>query len=89
MFVAQCMGQQLMARVTHTAQINLRFGDPAGELLGLRVGVSPRDLPAQAFPPPLTILDWNKRESSARGEVRFAPRERDPEGFLGRCWPLH
>jgi hypothetical protein len=35
------MGQELMARVTHAAQIDLRFGDLACELLDFRVGAGP------------------------------------------------
>ncbi len=35
------MGQELMARVTHAAQIDLRFGDPAGEFLDFAIGVCP------------------------------------------------
>jgi hypothetical protein len=30
-----------MPRITHAAQIDLRFGDLARELLGVRVGIGP------------------------------------------------
>jgi len=33
-----------MARIAHAAQIDLRCGDFARELLGFRVGVGPGDL---------------------------------------------
>jgi hypothetical protein len=45
-----------MAGISHAAQIDLRFGDVASELLDFRIGR------AQAFPPPLTMPDWNKLE---------------------------
>jgi hypothetical protein len=36
-----------------------------------------------------TRLDRNKRVGSTRGETRFAPRERGPGRFAGRCWLAH
>jgi hypothetical protein len=42
--VAQSIGQKLMARITHAAQIDLRFGDLARKLLGFRGGVGPGNL---------------------------------------------
>ena len=33
-----------MARIAHAAQIDLRFGDAARELLGFRVSAGPGDL---------------------------------------------
>ena len=38
-----------MARITHAAQIDLRFGDSACELLGFRVGVWPGDFERKRF----------------------------------------
>ena len=38
-----------MARITHAAQIDLRFGDLARELLDFRVGVRPGDLARERF----------------------------------------
>src|SRR5262249_24172401 len=45
---------------------------------------APRSHP-QAFPRPLTRLEWNQRD----GEARFSLRERGPGWFAGRCWPAH
>src|SRR5260370_20326077 len=42
--IAQCLGQELMARATHTAQIDLRFGDSACELLQFGISVCPSNL---------------------------------------------
>ena len=39
MRIAQCAGQDLMARVTHAAQIDLCFGDLVGEYLDFGTGV--------------------------------------------------
>jgi hypothetical protein len=39
--IAQCIGQELMARMTHAAQIDLRFGDPPREFFYSGVGVWP------------------------------------------------
>ena len=47
--VAQAIGQELMARIPHTAQIDLRFGDLARELLGFRVGVGPGNFARKRF----------------------------------------
>jgi hypothetical protein len=38
-----------MARIAHAAQIDLRFGDAARELLGFRVSVGPGNLACQRF----------------------------------------
>jgi len=38
-----------MARIAHTAQIDLRFGDAARELLGSHVGTGPGDLTRKRF----------------------------------------
>ena len=38
-----------MARVTHAAQIDLRFGDPARELLGFSAGVCPGNFARERF----------------------------------------
>ena len=38
------MRQQLLARVTDAAQINLRFGDSVGENLDVSAGVRSRNL---------------------------------------------
>ena len=42
--VGQCLGKELMARITYAAQIDLRFGDSACENLDMNAGVPPRDL---------------------------------------------
>jgi hypothetical protein len=47
--VAQSIGQKLMARITHAAQIDLRFGDLARKLLGFRAGVGPGNLARKRF----------------------------------------
>ena len=47
--VAQSIGQELMPRITHAAQIDLRFGDLARELLGFRVGAGPGNLARKRF----------------------------------------
>src|SRR5262245_17498493 len=59
--IGQCVGQHFMAGISHSAQIDLRFADLAREVLGFGVSVGPGDL-APAFPPPLTMPEWNKRE---------------------------
>ncbi len=38
-----------MPRITHAAQIDLRFGDFARALLGFRVGAGPGDLARERF----------------------------------------
>ena len=38
-----------MARIPHAAQIDLRFGNSARELLGFRVGTGPGDLARKRF----------------------------------------
>ena len=38
-----------MARIAHTTQIDLRFGDAARELLGCRVGAGPGDFTRKRF----------------------------------------
>ncbi len=38
-----------MARITHTAQIDLRFGDPAREFLDFSVGVGPGNFAREHF----------------------------------------
>jgi len=43
------MGQESMARVTHAAQIDLRFGDPAGEFLDFAIGVCPGNFAHERF----------------------------------------
>ena len=45
-----------MARIAHAAQIDLRFGDAARELLGFRVSAGP------GLHLLLIRLEWNKRE---------------------------
>jgi hypothetical protein len=47
--IAQCMGQDLMARVTHAAEIDLRFGDPACEFSYFPVGVGPGNFTRHRF----------------------------------------
>jgi hypothetical protein len=84
--LADRIDQKLMAGVTHAAQIDLRFGDPARESLDFGVGVCPGNF-ARALPPLRTRPDRNKRAGSIRGEARFAPRERGPARFSGRCCP--
>ena len=42
--IAQGTGQELMARVPHAAQIDLRFGDPAREFLDFSGGLCPGNL---------------------------------------------
>ena len=78
-----------MARMTHAAQIDLRFGDPARECLEFWRWLLARQFRARA-PPPLRIrLDRSKLAGSTRGETRFAPRERGPVQFSDQCWPAH
>jgi hypothetical protein len=38
-----------MARVTHAAQIDLRFGDAACEFMEFRVGAGPGNFPSELF----------------------------------------
>ena len=38
-----------MARMTYSAQVDLRFGDSARELLGLSVGAGPGNLRRKRF----------------------------------------
>jgi hypothetical protein len=47
--IAQSSGQELMARVAHAAQTDLRFGDPACEFLDFGVGVWPGDFARERF----------------------------------------
>jgi hypothetical protein len=43
------MGQELTAHGTHAAQIDLRFGDPAREVLDFRVSAGPSNLTREYF----------------------------------------
>jgi hypothetical protein len=43
------MGQDLMARVTQAARIDLRFGDPACVFLDCPVGVGPGNFARERF----------------------------------------
>ena len=47
--LGQCTGQELMARISHAAQIDLRFGDPARELLDFGVGPWPGNFARERF----------------------------------------
>jgi hypothetical protein len=47
--VVECIGQELMARVTHAAQIDLRFSGPAREFLDFGTGVGPGDFAGERF----------------------------------------
>ena len=42
-------GQELMARITHAAQIDLRFGDLAREFLDFGVGAGPGNFARKRF----------------------------------------
>jgi hypothetical protein len=41
--------EQLIAGISHAAQIDLRFGDPPRELFGCRLGVWAGDLARKGF----------------------------------------
>jgi hypothetical protein len=47
--IAQRTGQELMARVTHAVQIDLRLRDPARELSNFGVGVCPGNFARERF----------------------------------------
>ena len=49
MWVGQCAGQQLMAGISHAAQIDLCLGDLARELFGFRIGARAGDLARKRF----------------------------------------
>jgi hypothetical protein len=57
-------------------------------VLGFQRWLPFRQFCALAIPPLRTRLDRNKRAGSTRGEARFAPGERAPARFSGRCWPV-
>ena len=71
-------GEELMARITHAAQIDLRFGDRRAS--SCSVWRLSRQFRARAFPPLRTRLDRSKLAGSTRGGVRFAPCEHGPRG---------
>jgi hypothetical protein len=48
-FLAQSIREELMAYMAHAAQVDLRLGDAARELLGCRVGTGPSDLTRKRF----------------------------------------
>lgn len=47
--VHQRIGHELMARITHAAQIDLRFGNSACENFDVSAGVPPRDLTCESL----------------------------------------
>ena len=71
-----------MPRITHAAQIDFRFSDPAREFLDFGVGVCPGDFARELFhffahePTAqmrgLVLAQNPRRVALARGETRFA-----------------
>jgi hypothetical protein len=47
--IAQCIGQELMSRITHAAQIDLRFGDPARESFDFGGRIRPGNFTRERF----------------------------------------
>jgi len=47
--VGQRLGKELMARITHAAQIDLRLGDSACETFDVSARVPPRDLTCETL----------------------------------------
>ena len=81
--IAQCTGQELMARVTHAAQIDLRFGDPACEHLDVSAGVRPRDLTCEGLHLFRQALGRTGRAGSTRGGMHFSPSGRGRDEVFG------
>jgi len=61
---------------------------PGVRVLGFQRWLPFRQFCVRATPPLRTRLDSNKRAGSTRDEARFAPGERAPARFSGRCWPV-
>ena len=82
--MAQLLRQELKARVTYAAQIELRLGDLACEHLDVSAGVPPRDLTCEGLHL-FTVLGQTGRGGSNRGGTHFLRNGYGHERFSARC----